>query len=63
VSTTGQGPVPDLLGTIEAPVFQTAAFTHFSAEDMAEVFAGRARERRANRSVLTTVLRISMSIV
>ncbi len=32
----------DLLGTIEAPVFQTAAFSYASAEAMAEVFGGRA---------------------
>jgi O-acetylhomoserine (thiol)-lyase len=33
---------PEVLGDIEAPIFQTAAFGYASAEEMAEVFAGRA---------------------
>jgi len=32
----------DALGEIEAPIFQTAAFGYASAEEMADVFAGRA---------------------
>lgn len=34
--------IPETLGEIEAPIFQTAAFGFASAEEMAEVFAGRA---------------------
>ena len=33
---------PETLGEIEAPIFQTAAFSYASAEEMADVFAGRA---------------------
>ena len=32
---------PEALGEIEAPIFQTAAFDYASAEEMADVFAGR----------------------
>jgi len=33
---------PEALGEIEAPIFQTAAFSYATAEEMADVFAGRA---------------------
>jgi O-acetylhomoserine (thiol)-lyase len=65
MSATVQTPVrvPDLLGTIEAPVFQTAAFTYASAEDMADVFAGRAPghlyTRLGNPTTLTLERRLA----
>ena len=34
--------LPEFLGEVEAPIFQTAAFGYASAEEMADVFAGRA---------------------
>jgi O-acetylhomoserine/O-acetylserine sulfhydrylase-like pyridoxal-dependent enzyme len=46
--------VPDLLGTIEAPVFQTAAFTYASAEEMADVFAGRTSGHLYTRLTIST---------
>ncbi|HJX62958.1 MAG TPA: hypothetical protein VJ860_03295 [Polyangia bacterium] len=61
MSTTAQAPVPDLLGTIEAPVFQTAAFAYASAADMADVFAGRAPRHLYTRFNNPTTLALDRS--
>lgn len=54
---------PDVLGGLEAPVFQTAAFNYQTAEDMASVFAGRAPghlyTRLSNPTTLTLERRLA----